>query len=94
MLLLSGVGKSWCQRVKETHDCSPLIGIIVLIIQWHKMLGMFLNSIKRETCVILENADHVLQILEMLTMSFRSLGCSMYVMVSMPVSWSFFRRAV
>jgi hypothetical protein len=27
-------------------------------------------------------------------MSFGSLGCGIYVMVSKPVSWSFFKRAV
>jgi hypothetical protein len=44
---------------------------------------MFSNSIKQEVCIILENTDHVLGIL----------GYGMCVMVSMLVSWSFFRRA-
>jgi hypothetical protein len=37
--------------------------LVLLIIQRHKALGMFWNSIKRETCVTLKNADHVLWIL-------------------------------
>jgi hypothetical protein len=63
MLLLDGVGKSRLKRVKETRDCRPVIGVIVLIIQWHETFGMFSNSIKCETCIILKNADHVLWIL-------------------------------
>jgi hypothetical protein len=65
-ILLDGVGKSGRKRVKETRDCRPVVGIVILIIQWHKALGMFSNSIKHETCVILlKNADHVLWILRM-----------------------------
>ncbi len=65
MLLLNNVGKSEHQRVKETRDCHPVIVIVILIIQWHKMFGMFSNSIKQEACIILENTDHVLGILGM-----------------------------
>jgi hypothetical protein len=65
MFLLDGVGKSGRKRVKETRGCRPVVGVIILIMQRHKALGMFSNSIKRETCVLLKNADHVLWILRM-----------------------------
>jgi hypothetical protein len=62
---LSMVLASHGTRESRKHDCCPVIGIIVLIIQQHKTFGMFSNHIKQEACIILENTDHVLQILRM-----------------------------
>jgi hypothetical protein len=38
---------------------------MILIIQWHMKLGMLLNSMKQEACILLKNTDHVLGILGM-----------------------------